>query len=453
VADRGKKSPSQVMELFLSVSEALGHVSDGAIARLADAGPESVGNWRGGAVSSFKAQKLRAAIDSITSQIVRLRDQSGRVGPGRILPLTPIEIEVGASPTDIQRQFRERVHYDYLGHRFLYFEPQGALAWENLIRSGYEQNTWLAGVEDCAQAWLDVTASGVGTPKGPIAAALGLGRRERSRGLDVISLGAGEGGKEIILMSTLLGMAGDRRRQPAWVTMSLVDVSIPLLLTAARRSREVLADQPEESGVHSEYSIRPFCADFEEGPLEFVRTLPTFDKDSDGLRLVLVQGNVLGNLRDEETFVREKLSKLARPGDLVWVEVGLRPDDMNKDPLFATMSSEGPETAAQTTRRLLLEGPYRRWATASGRSPRLTTRIWLREDDETARIPGSVNFCHDLVLEDENRVCTMLYSRRYELEELTAWFEQRGYEILGIRRTKDSKGNPRVAHLLLRRGL
>jgi uncharacterized SAM-dependent methyltransferase len=181
--------------------------------------------------------------------------------------------------------------------------------------------------------------------------------------------------------------------------------------------------------------------------------MPTYDKDSEGLRLVLILGNVLGNLRDEETFVREKLSKLARPSDLVWVEVGLRPDDSSNDPLLATIASEGPETAAQANRRLLLEGPYRRWATASGRSPRVKTRLWVREDDETTRIPGSLNVCHDLVLEEENRVCTMLYSRRYQLEELTAWFEKRGYEVLGIRRTKDSKGAQRVAHLLLRRGL
>ena len=108
-------------------------------------------------------------------------------------------------------------------------------------------------------------------------------------------------------------------------------------------------------------------------------------------------------------------------------------------------------TATETNRRLLLEGPYRRFEAAMGRPPStLNMRIWTRENDEACRVPGAINFCHDLRIENENRSCTMLYSRRYQLEPLTAWLEGLGLEVQRIQRIEDSRGMPRVAHLLLK---
>ena len=150
--------------------------------------------------------------------------------------------------------------------------------------------------------------------------------------------------------------------------------------------------------------------------------------------------------------MRQKLSRLVRPGDLLWLEVALRLDSIEADPLYAMTRTDHEETAAEANRRLLVEGPYRRWAAATGRaSPNLDSRVWVREDDDSARIPGSCNFCHDLVIKDERRVCTMLYSRRYNLELLSGWWEGQGYAVEGIQRVKDVKGRPLVAHLLLRR--
>jgi len=194
-------------------------------------------------------------------------------------------------------------------------------------------------------------------------------------------------------------------------------------------------------------------ADFEEGPLSFMNNLRTSQPiGDDGLRLILILGNVFGNLRDEETFVRKKLWKMIRKGDLVWLEVGLRPADISSDPLYTLTLPNRAESASEANRRLLLEGPYRRYAAAIGRkSPSVTTRVWLREDDDSARIPGSVNFCHDLHIEEEGRVVTMLYSRRYELDAFSQWCERMGFSVLGYKRVSDSHGSPRVAHLLLQR--
>lgn len=441
-------APSQLMELFLAVTSELGFHGDQDIAALADAGPENVAGWRTGAVKEWKTQKLRAAIDNISAHLRVLRAQAGTLGSHE--GLHPLEIEEGSSPADLQRQFRERVSYDYLGHRFLYFEPQGALAWENLIKAGYEQDRWVTGVAECAAAWLSLEREtpSAGQIKGPIARALGLGRQGRGRGLDLVSLGAGDGGKELGILSALL--AASARQRLDWLGYAPVDVSIALLLNAAASGRAALLAKEADAGSRS---VMAFCADFEDGPLHFARRLRTaLPTSADGLRLVVVLGNVLGNLRDEESFVRQKLDVLCRPGDLCWFEVGLRPDRIEDDPLFALTQSGRAETAGDANRRLLLEGPYRRWAAATGRgAPSLDSRVWLREDDDSARVPGSCNFCHDLVIKDEGRVCTMLYSRRYKLDTLGGWFEGRGYAVEGSRRVKDGKGRERVGHLLLRR--
>ncbi len=426
------------MDLFLHVAQTLGFESDRQVARLADATPESVSNWRAGSVKSFKVQTLERVKAQVGAHLDLLRGARRAAEHG----LHPVEIEAGSSPSDLHRQFRHRVVYDYLGHRFLYFEAQGALAWENLIRQGYGQDHWLDGVRACAQAWLDPTRDGKGRCKGPLAQGLGLAPRERLRGLDLIGLGPGDGAKEQAILQQVLAAESERRLP--WLTYQPVDVSISLLLQAAARARETMARDPWRSVV-------PICADFEEGPLHFLRRLPTSRRGlSEGPRLVCLLGNIFGNLRDEESFVRGKLHALARPGDFVWLEVGLRHDPIENEPLYALTQPERKPTAGEANRRLLLLGPYRRWEAALGRRPaEVEMRVWLRENDEASRVPGSCNFCHDLLISAEGRVCTMLYSRRYALEDLRAWLERHGFAVLRTRRISDRR--TRVAHLLLQR--
>ncbi len=444
---RKPQGPSQLADLFLSMAAELGITSDRDLAALAGVSVETVTNWRTGAVQELKPQKLAAIKSGLGARISALRERARALGADPDLGLLPLEVEDGSTPADLQRQLRDRVHYDYLGHRFLYYDPQGALAWESLIGAGYEQESWLEGVDACARQWLDPSRDARGGCKGPLAQALGLDRKGRARGLDVISLGPGEGSKEIAVLDRLAEMERLAEQQLTWQTCSLVDVSVSLLLRAGTAAyRAVTAN-----GLGHAY-VLPFCADFEEGALRFVRRLPSERADAEGLRLVLILGNVFGNVRDEETFVRQKLERLVRPGDFVWLEIGLRPERLRDDPLFRLTEPDREETAAEANRRLLLEGPYRRWETGLGRVPAaLQMRVWVREDDDSSRVPGSCNFCHDLVIKEERRALTMLYSRRYALEGLTGWLEERGYEVLRIARVEDSKKRPRVAHLLVRR--
>lgn len=445
-ARRKKEEPSQLIELFLHVAAGLGFTTDRDIAELADVSPENVVNWRTGAVHELKTGTLRTIKDNLQRHIATLRAESGVVATS---DLSPIEIEPDASPAALQRQFRDSVTYDYLGHRFLYYEPMGALAWENLIKKGYDQERWLSATERTARQWLETARGTDGASKGPIADALGLGRRATKRGLDVISLGPGEGTKEAAVLSAVVEAIAKADERPSWVRYAPVDVSISLLLTAADAARKVLIDAPRVAPTSLQ--VKAYCADFEEGPLRFVQHLPsTTNVDQPGLRLVLMLGNTFGNLRDEESFVRQKLSQLMRKGDLMWLEIGLRMEPLESDPLYRMTVGAREEGAAEANRRLLLEGPYRRWESALGRKPtELDVRVWVREDDDTARVPGSLNFCHDLVIKEDRRVCTMLYSRRYALEPLTRWLERLDFEVLRVARVEDARGKPRVAHLLV----
>ncbi len=439
------------MDLFFFVSEKLGMTSDRDIAELAGVSTETVANWRCGSVQEFKPQKLAGIKERLGNHLDTLHEQLGLVDQQMRRKLSPIEIETGSGPADLQRKFRDCVAYDYLGHRFLYYEPMGALAWENLIKRGYEQDRWLGGVRRCVEQWFDISSDSSGRCQGVVAESLGLRKKLPAKGFDLISLGPGEGHKELEILRRLLSIEKENGERPLWMSFSPVDVSIPLLLTAARGARDIFGMHAEQTGKPA-YQVRPVCADFEEGELSFLSHLPTSRPSQAGIRLVLALGNVFGNLRDEETFVREKLWALTRPGDLVWLELGLRLEPITKDPLYRLTLPDQAESASDANRRLLLEGPYRRWEAAAGRRPgQLDMRVWAREDDESCRVPGALNFCHDLVLKDERRVITMLYSRRYNLEKLVGWFESLKFSCERILRVEDSRHQSRVAHLLLRR--
>lgn len=438
---------SQLMELFLHVAELLDARTDREVASLAEVGVDSIPNWRSGAVREWKPRTLAAIKAGLAARVQALRQHHDRTAAALGSGLVPLEVEVASSPSALQRQFVDRMVYDYLGHRFLYFDPQGALAWENLIREGYGQDLWLKGVEACCRSALDPRRGGDGRAKGALARALGLDGRSGAVGLDVIGLGPGDGSKEVVVLRELLAAQAAAGASFPWLTFMLVDVSIPLLLTACRDASGAAA----EAGARS-VAVLPVVADFEEGSLELARRLPSALDEGQGRRLVLLLGNVVGNVRHEERFLHQKLGQLVRPGDFLLIEVGLKLPRLEDDPVYAMTLPQTEPTAAYTNRVCLLQGPYRRWEASIGRLPaEIETRIWVREDDDTCPVPGSINFCHDLVIPSERRVCTMLYSRRYEPESLAAWWEAQGYAVELLWPVADSRGVKRTIHLLLRR--
>ncbi len=409
---------SQVIELFMRVAHALGRESDREIAELAGVTPENVANWRAGTVKEFKRQTLNGIADRIADQIAALRGHRASTEVGLRHGLIELEVEETSGPDALQKSFADRLHYDYLGHRFLYYEPQGALAWENLIRDNYTHRAWLDGVARCARRWFGAGGSAHG---GILNQALGLRRGAQRSGLEFVSLGSGEGGKEKVVLEVLAELT----YRPSWTALALVDVSIPLLMRAARTARGLVFDRFGEEGV----AVLPCCADFEEGELNFLERLPRARSKADAKRVVLMFGNVLGSVRDEERFVADKLDHMLEPGDYLWIEVNRRLERAEDDPMHSLMGDD-EQTASSAHRRLVLEGPYRRFEAAGHRRPaNIRTRISLREGDETCAVPGSVNYCQDLVIEDEGRVVTMLYSRRYQEEGFRAWLANHGFDV------------------------
>src|SRR5688500_890997 len=112
---KAKETPSQLMELFLATARALGVESDRELAQHGDVTPDNVANWHDGSVRELKRQTFNTVVERLTSRIAALKAQSEAA-------LRSLEVEEGASPSDIQREFQERVAFDYVGHRFLYYE-------------------------------------------------------------------------------------------------------------------------------------------------------------------------------------------------------------------------------------------------------------------------------------------------------------------------------------------
>lgn len=442
-----KDKPNQLMELFLHVADLLGCSTDKEVASLAEVGLDSIPNWRAGTVKEFKPRTLAAIKEGIGARVHALSLCADRADSSVETGLVPLEIEVSSGPSALQREFADRMVYDYLGHRFLYFDPQGALAWENLIREGYGQEHWLEGLAECCRSALDTKKGRDGHIKGALANALGLNSKSGPVGLDLIGLGPGEGSKELVVLQEILKASESQGRFLPWLTFALIEVSIPLLLTASRSAFAARSESQFES-----VSILPVVADFEEGDLGFLERLPTAQSRGQGLRLVLILGNVFGNVRHEGRFLSQKVAQMVRPGDLLWVEVGLRPSRIEDDPVYAMTLPQAEPTAAYTNRISLIEGPYRRWAASLGRAPTdIETRIWIREDDDSCPVPNSINFSHDLVIKSERRVCTMLYSRRYDKEAMSHWWESQGYSVELTWSVADSRGIDRTVHFLLRR--
>lgn len=427
-------SSSQAVDLLLHLLGVLGFTGEQEIAELIGVTREQVKNWKKGLGENMKLVTLDAVKRALSAELHTLRDHTYFADPtGNSVRL---EVEEGAGPSELLRQFGDKYHHDsYLGHRFLYYDPHCALAWENLIKRGYGQEEWLHGVERCADKW--------------------LGDLPEGRGLDVISLGPGEGEKESRILRRLARREHEVHRPLSWLTYMPVDLSMPLLLKAAKRAlAEPTVWEARRAGVRQ---LIPVCADFEYGKLGFVSRLPSQQR-TDGLRLILVLGNIFGNVRDEEAFIRGTIHKLTRPGDLVWIEVARKLDPIESDPVYAMTVTKGDWTAEQATRIALLEMPYRVWEVSQGRLPgAVQLRVTLQTydgGDDSCKIPGSVNFCHDLIIPEEKmqqRIRTMLFTRRYTDERLGAVFARLGLEEEDTLTVKDSKGRPLIAHHLLRR--
>ncbi|MGB1277722.1 MAG: hypothetical protein ACPG77_18400, partial [Nannocystaceae bacterium] len=190
---------------------------------------------------------------------------------------------------------------------------------------------------------------------------------------------------------------------------------------------------------------RPSCSDFEDGNIGFAGHL---SENTGDRRLVLFLGGTFGNLKSETRFVEHSLNRLLRKGDMLWLEVGARQTRIEDDGLYALSKGQLGDTQ-ETVRRSLVEGPHRRFRASVGSPLDTRMRIIPREGGATCEVPGSYNFVHDVDINAMGQRCSVMYSRRYEIDALRQWFTEFGYETRFEYRVTDSRGRDRTAHLLL----
>jgi hypothetical protein len=422
---------SQVFDLILGLLELHGFHTVEAQASICGVTPTTIQNWKTGKVKALNRGKLEEVI-------ARIHFLSKRRGVDLVgePSLCPIVIEDGAGPEDLERQLHDKWDSVYLGHKFLYYHPAGAMAWIKLLETGYGATMLNKGFVTAMSAALDSTAK--------LSAALRW-TEGRSCGIDLISLGPGDGAKEARAIEQLIQHSGSNHRLIDWLTYTPVDVSIPLLRLASENARNLIRDRVEvERWPH--FLVRPSCSDFEDGNIGFASHL---SESSEDRRLVLFLGGTFGNLKSETAFMERTLGRLLRPGDLLWFEVGVRQPRIEDDSLYGV--AKGLGDTQETVRRALVEGPHRRFRASVGAPLDSKMQIIPRDGGATCEVPRSYNFVHDVDINPSGQRCSVLYSRRYDIAALCQWLAGFGYETLFEFAVKDSNERDRTAHLLLRR--
>jgi hypothetical protein len=423
---------SQVFDLIFGLLELHGFHTNEAQASIFGVTPTTIHNWKTGKVKALNRGKL----DEVIAKLYFLSKRRGVDLVGEP-SLCPVVIEEGAGPEDLERQLHEKWDSVYLGHKFLYYHPAGAMAWIKLLETGYGNALLSKGLVAALSAALDPKHT---TPVPPLRWTEG-----RSCGIDLISLGPGDGAKEARAIELLIRHAGANHRLIDWLTYTPVDVSIPLLRLASENARTLIRDRVEaERWPH--FLVRPSCSDFEDGNIGFSSHLSETDEDR---RLVLFLGGTFGNLKSETAFVERTLGRLLRPGDLAWLEVGVRQPNIEDDSLFAVASGLGD--TQETVRRALVEGPHRRFRASVGSPLDSNMRIIPRDGGVTCEVPRSYNFVHDVDINQSGQRCSVLYSRRYDVAALRQWLAGFGYECVFQYAVKDGRERERTAHLLVRR--
>jgi len=432
----GTSNRSQVFDLIFGLLELHGFSTNEAQASIFGVTTTTISNWKSGKVKTLNRGKLEDVISRI--HFLSKRRGVDLVGEPS---LCPIVIEEGAGPEDLERELREKWDSVYLGHKFLYYQPAGAMAWTKLLETGYGNAKLAKGFTAAFAAALAYDRSSAGALADMLRWPEG-----RSCGIDVISLGPAEGSKEARAIELLIAHSGTDHRWIDWLTYTPVDVSIPLLRLASEQSRNLIRDQvTPERWPH--FLVRPSCSDFEDGNIGFASHLSENPEDR---RLILFLGGTFGNLKSETAFVERTLDKIARPGDALWIEVGVRQASIEDDPLFA-LTKGGFGDTQETVRRALVEGPHRRFRASVGSPFDTKMRIIPRDGGFTCEVPRSYNFVHDVDINQSGQRCSVLYSRRYDIAALRKWLAGFGYETLFEHAVKDRHDRDRTAHLLLRR--
>lgn len=440
-----EKGRGQFGRLAVYLAKALGHEGHAQVARFYSNGSETLSEetirkWSEGKVESLSDVSFKNVLGKLTESVSRrpYNRAVNRVGNHTVLR---IHMEQRCDPSEIHKELFAALNThnkENVEQKYLYYDPTGARRWLEVIgEDPYNQKHWVNGVEEFAHKWRNQ----------PSARSM-----LETKHFEAISLGTGDGAKEECFLRCVRDLrAGEKKT----TTCMLAEISISLLCSAAVRLGQF---QHGQDGIDG-FELVPWCADFEEGPMQFAQDLPSARTapNKDHQRLVMILGNSFANVQHETHFVSGLKRTLIRPGDLLWLEVAEGCDTPTEDPLYDAMKAypKSPKTNLQTmsSREALVVGSYLRH-TGLGSSladfPEL--QLCMAQTQEHCEVPDSYNFVYTVApTPSAPRAIKMLYTRRYREPSLTKWFKERGFNTILSEKVASADERQRVLHLLLQR--
>jgi hypothetical protein len=222
---------------------------------------------------------------------------------------------------------------------------------------------------------------------------------------DFISLGPGNGLKDRILMTALLGHQ-TRSKIPKELRYYPYDISLYMLSNAVRTA------SAQSSNVLP-LRIKATCAEFNKLPL-----FKAVYGNSDVPKLFVILGNTLGNMPNESDFLQQVKSMMCT-GDILLVEVRLAGRKVDGPGGSKDLRSRFNFTPLET-----LGVPY------------IPEKLLYVREKDRSQVPETITLMAkylDYEFEGDRIDCTILsYINHYEKHALRELLEQIGFEVLAL---------------------
>ncbi len=232
-------------------------------------------------------------------------------------------------------------------------------------------------------------------------------------GLDVVSLGPGNGRNEVRLVKNLLTQAGH-----ADLRLYLLDISQPLLSVAYRHAAEVLADHGGAVfAIQGNFHHLPRYGQLLYSPRRAHRR-----------RIITMLGHTFSNLENELRFLRNSLVGFAA-GDLLLMDFRMayasvdRPAEiMAKDPILAGRRNQELRQRWDE----FLAGTFKRYG-----ADQVDVEI-VPTLDLGCAVPGSygVDLRAAVRSSEQTREFSAYYSRRYDADHLAQALHREGWDLI-----------------------
>lgn len=281
-----------------------------------------------------------------------------------------------------------------LDQTYLYLDPQSAADWHALSNDSEYVRLYRS------QAPLAKLAERIN-------------KEARGAGIDIDALGCGDGKTETTLVSHIADLAQGTKPD---LQLYLVDISHVLLTEAYRTAMNALA--PRGIPVHP---IHGDLHDIAKNPI-----LYHHPESLRRLRVFLMMGYTLGNIRHEPWFFRD-LAACAQPGDLAVLDFGLTRAPADQPHLIQEIDPAIRAKKPANIYRSFLSGPLNRHIQGCSS---IKLRIELSTD---CPVPGSYaieNWATVKVEHEQDRQFLMFLVKRYDLAKLSEFLFRLGWQML-----------------------